>query len=651
MKKRKDCFFGLHFDFHAQENHTDIGKNFDELVLEELFETVKPDFVQCDTKGHPGISSYPTKAGNPAPQIHTDILRKWRDATKKYNIPLYAHYSGVWDNCASRKHPQWAAVDADGNVTQKMSVFGEYSEKLLIPQLKEIALDYGLDGVWVDGDCWSTVPDYSDAAKAAYKELYGSENLPKTGEADYRKFQDFCRKGFFDYLKNYITEVKKSAPDYEIASNWMNSSHVPDDINITDYISGDLEPYNSAQSARMEGRIIADFGRPWDLMAWGFRFPIMHVKTAVMLCQEAACAISLGGGFQIYNSQLPDKAVKHKWVFPILKEVADFCREREVFCHKAKPVHEAAVLLSVKAFYEKKETLFGRSGEYIKSMRGMLNALLDNQISTEILLSHNAVKRDLSKYSLIAVSNSYAIENDVKERLINYAYDGGALILSGADTVKLFAADLDIEISEKYETDPVLQISSGVMRDEVRQPYVKLSGGNADCVINTMNITEVQGDLKSLNPAPVLLQGETVSAIYRTKYGKGTVTVILFDAGTAYASDRSCVIRDFIGEALSASELKLKISGSHYIDTALMQKDGKTYIHLINMAGEHRDESAKVFDEIPLIYNINVEYKCDKPPLRVTLLPENKTLNYTYEKGIIKFKVDELKIHSAAEIF
>ena len=52
--KRKDCFFGLHFDYHANENTRDIGKNFSAETVERIVREVKPDFIQCDTKGHPG---------------------------------------------------------------------------------------------------------------------------------------------------------------------------------------------------------------------------------------------------------------------------------------------------------------------------------------------------------------------------------------------------------------------------------------------------------------------------------------------------------------------------------------------------------------------------------------------------------------------
>ena len=53
MKKRKDSFFGIHFDFHAVEGQI-VGEDFRPEVVAELLDKTKPDFAQCDTKGHFG---------------------------------------------------------------------------------------------------------------------------------------------------------------------------------------------------------------------------------------------------------------------------------------------------------------------------------------------------------------------------------------------------------------------------------------------------------------------------------------------------------------------------------------------------------------------------------------------------------------------
>ncbi|HQM69388.1 MAG TPA: hypothetical protein PK521_08780 [Bacteroidales bacterium] len=124
-------------------------------MVQTIIDRVQPDYIQTDCKGHTGYTSYPTKVGNPAPGFVGDPLRIWREVTARNGVALYMHYSGVWDTRAIELHPEWAALHADGTRDkEKTSVFGTYVDQLLVPQLKELAGDYDVDGVWVDGECW-----------------------------------------------------------------------------------------------------------------------------------------------------------------------------------------------------------------------------------------------------------------------------------------------------------------------------------------------------------------------------------------------------------------------------------------------------------------------------------------------------------------
>ena len=102
---KNERFFGVHFDFHAREDCTKIGETVTDDMLDDFLDRVKPDFIQCDCKGHPGFSSYPTKVGNPAPGFVKNVLPIFRKATRDRNIGLYMHYSGVWDSEAIKHHP------------------------------------------------------------------------------------------------------------------------------------------------------------------------------------------------------------------------------------------------------------------------------------------------------------------------------------------------------------------------------------------------------------------------------------------------------------------------------------------------------------------------------------------------------------------
>ena len=55
-KNRADCFWGMHSDFHAHPNYgTIIGATLKEKDIRSICENAKPDFIQIDCKGHPGV--------------------------------------------------------------------------------------------------------------------------------------------------------------------------------------------------------------------------------------------------------------------------------------------------------------------------------------------------------------------------------------------------------------------------------------------------------------------------------------------------------------------------------------------------------------------------------------------------------------------
>jgi hypothetical protein len=450
--RRENSFFGLHFDFHATNNDYAIGKTFEAGIIDSMLKLIKPDYIQVDCKGHPGISSYPTKIGNPAPAFIKDPLKIWREVTKINGVGLFVHYSGVIDNEAVKKNPGWAAIDRDRKISEtNTSVVGPYVDQLLIPQIKELIDKYKIDGAWVDGESWALRLDYSKNMLEAFKKETGITNVPYYMNDKFMpEFKNINRNAFRKYIARYVDEIHKYNPSFQITSNWAFSSFMPRPVDINvDFISGDFEPNNSLYSGLFESRCIAPQGKPWDLMVWSFTHDnegtYIH-KSPVQLKQAAATVISMGGGFQIYSTQNRDASVK-PWLFGTLKSVADFCRERQPFTQNVKPVPQIALLYSTANFEKNSEPLYSSSGLIHDPLRGMLNLLLDSQNAVEILMEHHLEKK-INEYPLVIIPETEYLTDDFRKILLKYVDGGGNLLVVGAEAVKMFEGQLNVEFND-----------------------------------------------------------------------------------------------------------------------------------------------------------------------------------------------------------
>ncbi len=580
--RRADSYLGIHFDFHAGHDCTEVGKNVTPEMIQRVIDQVKPDYIQCDCKGHPGISSYPTKVGNPAPGFVRDQLRIWRDVTARNGVALYMHYSGVWDNEAVSKHPEWARIDENGNRDDRLtSVFGGYTSGLVIPQFRELCDDYGVDGVWVDGECWATERDYGERAAMLFREKTGMTVLPKaSGDPGWFEWTEFHRHGFRDHLREYTDAMHRHNPAFQVCSNWAYSSHMPEKVTVdVDFISGDFSARNSVNAGRFEGRCMVHQGRPWDLMAWSFTWSpgIYTTKTAVQLQREAATVISLGGGFQAYFPQNRDGSVRQwEWDMNLMGQVAEFCRARQEICHKAEPVPQVALIYSTDAFYRGARKVFSAwHGEH-DPLKGALQNLLDHRHSVEIVSEHHLRGR-MSEYPLIVFPEWEYIDPAFKEELTAYVRDGGNLLVIGPKAAKLFERELGVALEAEPESRINGLVHKNVMAglETISQKAVPSSG------------TETFGTiyLNSRND----MSGPSMPAATIRTLGRGRIAATYLNLGERYLKARTAPAGLFLHDLARElfPEPMVEVYGSGGIDVVLNTKKNKIAVNLVNTGGAH----------------------------------------------------------------
>jgi len=659
MKKRKDSFWGLHSDFHALPEYGTLGKTLSEEEIREICQLLRPDYWQIDSKGHYGWASYPSGLGNAMPTA-CDTLGIWRSATRAEDVAMFVHYSGVIDNKYCHEHPDQAVNPEadDGNSYLSVRPNGSYADDLLIPQISEMAERYGIDGAWVDGDCWGVQVDTDPATLAAFERETGIDlkgKLPLHPEdAYYLEYREYQRELFRRYLHHYISTLHGKYPSLQITSNWMYSDHAPEKITVpVDFLSGDLNPWNCVNWARYAGRAMAQQNMPWDLMAWGMRsatigkVDYLH-KHPIQLMQEAAAVISLGGGFQVDILQHTDSA-PHAEDLRKLVPLADFMKAREAFCKHGRIRHEAALLLSHYDRMQEPGPVYGRGN--VPPKLGLTALLCDIGLSLEIITEHNLNDHYQDFALLIVPEIEQALAPETVAELLAYSENGGSLLLVGTKTCRIFAeAGAPFTVTKVVDRDvlTVKKICTANEPDEQRyftlddkcfggvlHPIEIVPAGCADVVASTCYDTRGMR-----HPYAVVMD-----------YGKGKIAAIGGNIGTHYHNESQYLHRTLMKELCKklytpAAEL---LGATGLVELTCLEKDGKLMLQLTNMNGSHANSSCATDDQIPPALDIRLSVSCEKKPSALLLQPEGKPLAFTWQDGRVFFHVDRLDIHAVIE--
>lgn len=636
-RARKDCFLGMHFDLHPRDSDQSLGRDVTPRMVERFLDRVGPDYVQYDYKGHVGFIGYPSEVSASAPVVK-DSLRIWRDVTARRGVSLYIHFSGVWDSQAVKEHPEWARTTPDGAPDERQtSTFGPYVDQRMIPQLKEAVAKYSIDGAWVDGECWATNPDYSEAAVRAFQAKTGVAAPPRKPEdPGWREWLELQREQFRKYLKHYLDELHAFRPGVEIASNWMYTTYVPEKPDLpVDFISGDYLGNACISQARTESRYLSQVGKPWDLMAWGFQSARNNAvgpihKNSVQLMQEAAVVLAQGGGFQIYYQPTRAGYLDDRHI-DVMAKVARFCRERQALCHQSETVPEIGVLFSKHSLYATSGKLFGGWGDRVDPVRGAVDALVDNQLCVDVLPDWKLAEI-AGGYRLIVAPDWPEIGDEARSALVAYARGGGTLLLMGAEAAELFREVLQVEFHGKAER--------AVAYIPGREVFADVSGVWREVTPRGAMV------LESRYPTYDATRDGRVAATL-TSVGAGRIAAIYGPLGLVYAQTHAPETRDVIGRTVrKLMEPSVEVDGPPVVEVVRRRKSGREVLHLLNAAGMQVATQYSAVDYIPPVGPLTIRIRMERPPVRITEEPAGREIKGVWRDGVWSGSLERLDIHT-----
>lgn len=653
-KRRKDSAWGIHSDFHAKPGLGVMGEHLKEEDIREICRTLKPDFWQIDCKGHYGWASYPSECGNGMPEFACDTLEMWRRVTEEEGVALYMHYSGLWDDRYCKDHPEDRLMNAQGSIESMSQSYirpdSKYVDDLMIPQILELAGKYGVDGIWMDGECWAVCPDYHQDTLKRFEEETGIDlegELPVEGHRYWQEYKEYHRELFRRYLRHYTDAVHEKYPDFQICSNWMYSQTSPEEKTVDlDFLSGDLAGQNSVNGGRYAARALAQHGCIWDLMSWGDRgMNPGHLdylgKHPVQLMQEAAEVISLGGGYQqivmLESDGSPDM-VKLRRLGPVM----EFVRARQEYCFRGEFVHQAALFESCYDLYHESGVIFG-SGN-CSSKEGLTALLCDSGQSLEIISEH-VLKKNADQYGMIIVPEVRSeYPKEAIQELLDYAKEGGSLLLVGPETCRVFAkAGVPYQVRKVRDKDALPIHRMGYLNDPDEQRYFTLDGRECGCVRTPSEILAENGEVIATTYYSNFSEVRHPLAVIMD-YGKGKIAAVGVDIGTEYLRDAQYLHRSLMQRIAHIES----VLGT--LELVCLKKNGRLMLQMINMNGSHRDLSVATDDKIPPLVDIELSIACASRPEKLLFQPGNKELPFEYRDGRAYVKIDRLNIQNIIEV-
>ena len=194
----------------------------------------------------------------------------------------------------------------------------------------------------------------------------------------------------------------------------------------------------------------------------------------------------------------------------------------------------------------------------------------------------------MEQYPLIIIPECDYLEPSFLEELKKYVSGGGHLLIMGTETAKLFKNELGIKSLKTLIED---------------QTFLA-SGNKIGAIRSSLDSVEVSPGVKVLstfyNGSDFRAKGKMIASSINS-IGKGSIAGVYFNAGSDYLEYKSPVLRDFISRSykdLFPDQL-VKVTGSHLVHVTVNKLNNKMYVNLVNIAGEHTNQKAIGYDEIP----------------------------------------------------
>ena len=658
----------VHLDFHTSEHIPNIGIDFNKEEFAQTLEKAKVNSITCFARCHHGWCYYPSKAFPET--IHPNLTNKnllidQIDAChiKGIDVPIYTTVQ--WDAYIARTHPEWLAVDADGNYINSQGIpephfyyticlnspYRDYFKEHLIDLIEVVGPDK-IDGIFMD-ILFRTDCNCQHCQKEMEKK--GIANDSTINRLAYSEIM------LTEFKAEISALINKHAPK---AGIFYNGSHVgyADKRNLDAYSHLELEslpsggwgydhfPITARYSRNLNKQFIGMTGKFHTY--WG---DFHSLKNKEALEFEVLNMFALGAhgssiGDQLHpDGKLSDAAydlIGH--VYNIVEKIEDDCLSANI------PVTEIGVLTP-----EESWVAGGHSLRTDPSLIGINRMLQELNYQFDIIDS----EMDFNKYKVIILPDVIQYKATLYEKLVAFEKSGGTVISSYKslfDNETYYKNDLfGIEYlgEADYDRDFILP-NETIGKNLPKEEFVMyLKGAKVDSIGAKTVVDSVQtffnrenGKFCSHQHAP---STKTIGRPAVTQ--NNNVYYFSHPVFRIYRKNAPRWIKEMVKDILEMSidQKYLNHNGPNtLLSTVNRSEDGnKHLIHLLHYIMQKNSEDIYTIDGVIPLHNLEIDYLVnDKTVKTVREIHSGQSLEFKQDDGIVTVFVDKLDGHALIEV-
>lgn len=652
-------FRQVHLDFHTSEKIPGIGSRFSKEQFQSALKLGHVNSITVFSKCHHGWAYHPSEANEIHPGLDFDLLGAQIEAAHEIGVKTPVYLSAGLDEKMARRHPEWLRRGKDDRIDWTAPGYHEFCMNTpyldyLIKQVEEVVRNYDCDGIFLDivgvRMCWcqNCIKTLLDEGKDPYDDA----NIRELGERIYKNYTTKIREA--------VDRIKPGLPVFHnsghIRRGRRDLADVDTHLELESLPTGgwgyDHFPLSAAYSRTLGKEFLGMTGKfhtTWGEFG-GYKHPnALRYEEALCVASGAKCSI----GDQMHPDGYMDEAT-----YALIGAAYAEVEEREPWLDGVTSVADIAILSeeTISNYYATGKIVHHGGAD---SDAGAVRMMLEGKYLFDVI----DTEEPLDKYKLLILPDHAKLDAYLTEKIKAFTANGGKVLATGESGLSVnedkFALDFGCTYVGASAYKPVY------FRPQFDLPCL----GNTAYVIynNAYDITADDGaevtilrenpyfnrttfhfsshqhtpnDKSASYPAAVVgADGAYISAELFTEYAKkGSIIAKLLVTH---------MIDELLGEAKTLTT-NLPAQGV----VTLMDQAGESRLvnHVLYASPVRRGSGIEIIEDIIPLYDIDVVLNIGKAPKRVYLAPENRDIAYTYENGVISYRIDKLDLHAMVVI-